>query len=857
MTSALCYLLPLIIVAVALDLFIVKGRQRLRELRQEEASQEEKISRRELWVRAFFQPTVIKGWGAGISPIIQKLIHEVLSAKWWLLVTGVVSISYSQYLMETRITQGDPFPAAEQWNAIHKLEIVNYENVLYAMPYFVCGAVLCGIFGIPISWKKSFENWSSRWVTHENGNWRSQSPKIIIGIVLFSFLLFRLSKHQYEQIFPFVWLIAIWLFTYSIWKLDNNARKTSPFDFQRGDFFWIILLLFFGFAVCAFALNDIPVYIIPDEGAFWETARALAQKEIHPAIFDSGVYTFPIASSIFQGWILRIFGINLWSWRFASVIPAVMTVIPLYLLAKLWFGRTTAITAGAMMLANPYFISFSRMGYNNSQALFPVTLCIFFFALAARKGSFFYLWLAGLTVGFSFYTYFATWLGLVTLCFGVLYLWVRKELTPKKTFIVLGTILIAWSVVFAPRIAYTASGPLNEGLVYKIIETNFINVFYARAYYADTALTRLTPLIQLGQDHAIFYEPVLYGELLYRGTVRTFLAMFNPYIVYEHFLNSGLSGVISPIFFLIGLAISLRSFKQLRFALPTIWFISGMFFLSIVGAFPPRHTHMVSIIPCLALIAGIGLNAVVKSLTETTSSKQTGARVFIQSTILTAVALASAYLGFQRYYVKMPVDYPALFEDTVSWLAWRTEKPVEIIYLSETQVPHRVEYLINAGMIPHTYRSMLISEFSSETDLAGNTPTMIFVDSPHEDKFPLQGLDLNGFGKAVSYKYKNEYITGYATTNTGIDLNPNVGVADGLNSLRDTPVRYVLLGLFILLVTTILLITQRIVGWPRKEFLLEIGKKRTETGQSIAGDSNDKSEFDFHLRIRIPPRKRD
>jgi 4-amino-4-deoxy-L-arabinose transferase-like glycosyltransferase len=99
------------------------------------------------------------------------------------------------------------------------------------------------------------------------------------------------------------------------------------------------------------------------------------------------------------------------------VIAGVFVVIPLYLLAKEWFGRVVAIVACVLMIANPYFISFSRLGYNNSQSLFPITLSIYFFALAARKGSYFYLWWSGLVAGFGFYTYSATLIVPIILCF--------------------------------------------------------------------------------------------------------------------------------------------------------------------------------------------------------------------------------------------------------------------------------------------------------------------------------------------------------------------------------------------------------------------------------------------------------
>jgi 4-amino-4-deoxy-L-arabinose transferase-like glycosyltransferase len=781
------------------------------------------------------------------------LFQRITAFRRWLLVAGMAAICYSQYLMENRFPLGDPNPAAENWNVVHKLEIVNYENVVAAFPYLVGGAVLCALFCVPISWKKPFENWSRRAAAAEQTDRQVQIIKVIIGLALFTLLLIQLSRHQYEPIHPILWLAAIGLFTHAVWKLDGNARNGPSLGIDTADFFWLTVLLTLGFAIGAFALNDIPVYIVPDEGSFWETARAIAQKELHPPVFDSGVYTFPVASSIFQGWVLRVFGVNLWGWRFSSVIAAVLTVIPLYLLTRLWFGRTTGVTACVLMVANPYFLAFARMGYNNSQALFPVTLAILFFAIAARKGSLFYLWLAGLTAGFGFYTYFSAWLGMVVLSLGVFVIWAYREVKLRRALVMLGVLWAAWTVVFAPRLAYTVSGPLTEGLVYKIVESSFFNAFYGRAYYDESALSATTPLIQLGEDQTIFYNPGIYGELLYRSTVRTFLAMFNPYIVSEHFLNSGLSGVISPVFFLIGLVLSLRQVKQLRFALPLLWITGGMLLLSILNTFPPRHTHLVSIIPSLALVSAIGLTAAAESLAELTFAHRSRLKTFAQMTLVTATALAVIYFGFHRYFTRMQVDYPAAFEDIASWLAWRTEEPLDLIYLGETEVPHRVEYLVKSKMVLHTYKTHLLSEFSPQTDLDANNPTIIFVDSPNAETFPLQDLSLPGFGEPVTFKYRDEYITGFALTNTDVDLSPKVGTDAGLDSLTTAPVRYVLFTLVAILILLGVLLILKTKAWSQKEFLLEIGQ-----APSNAGNDTDagKVEFNFHLRIRIPPRKR-
>ena len=59
MTSTLCLLLPLIALAVALDIFFVTGLQRFRKLKKEATDKDGvlKISKRELWGRAFFKTT--------------------------------------------------------------------------------------------------------------------------------------------------------------------------------------------------------------------------------------------------------------------------------------------------------------------------------------------------------------------------------------------------------------------------------------------------------------------------------------------------------------------------------------------------------------------------------------------------------------------------------------------------------------------------------------------------------------------------------------------------------------------------------------------------------------------------------
>jgi 4-amino-4-deoxy-L-arabinose transferase-like glycosyltransferase len=721
--------------------------------------------------------------------------------RWIFLVLGVASISYGQYLIEQRYTQGEPFPRAQLWNDIYKLQIVNFDNALHALPYLIGGAFLCGFVALPAAWKTSFSMRRFDILLREQIQWKKQLPYILSGGFLFVFLIVQLARHTYHSLYLLLWITSIIAFTYVTWRWDRNANKDLSPGITLLDVFWIASLLILGFIINTYALNDIPTILIPDEGKFWEIARAIAIKDLQPPFFGSGVYTFPIASSIYQGWILRLCGLNLWSWRFSSVFAGVITVIPLYLLGREWFDRRVAIAAAVLMVANPYFISFTRLGYNNSQSLFPVTLSIYFFALAARKGSVFYFWLAGVLTGIGFYTYSAAWLGPMTLCLGMLYLLALKQLNLKQMLVTLTVILLAWGVLFVPRVAYTASGEDSQGLVYKIFETSFVNTFYAKAFYGEADLLQTSPFVKFSENDTIFYEPVIYRELLFRGAVRTLLALFDPYIVREHFLVMGFTGGISAIFFLIGIALTFRLWKQMRFGIPLIWLTAGLIFLSTIAAFPPRHTHLVSIIPVLALISGIGLVATLERLMELMLSRRALVQTIVHRSLLALISAAIIYSGFHTYFVTMPVIYPPSFEDIASWVAWKTNTYVNLIYLSREDKPHRVQYLVDTKLALHNYESSTFDKFISQNLPTKNIPAILFVEE-NSEVLESKLRDLPGFSVPIPYSYTDGSILGYVVTNTIIDINPDVDREEGIRSLIATPVIWIFIPLVFIVVVS-------------------------------------------------------
>ncbi len=259
-----------------------------------------------------------------------------LPGRWFWLLIGLGLIVYGQTLMHRREPVGEINPTLETLNLSFRLDIVNMQNLGSAIPYLLIGGLLSSFAFLP--------GWNSREETQAatrnkaTPNWAYLLPRLAVGILLFAFLIFKLARHEYTPILPWLWVLALALFTYLLYKHEKASDATISPNIHRADIFWMTGLFLLGLGIGSFALIDIPNIMIPDEGSFWEAGRAIATGEFKPAFFDFGVYTFPIASSIFQGWVIRLFGVNIWSWRFASVLAGTLTVIPLYLLGARMVG---------------------------------------------------------------------------------------------------------------------------------------------------------------------------------------------------------------------------------------------------------------------------------------------------------------------------------------------------------------------------------------------------------------------------------------------------------------------------------------------------------------------------------------
>lgn len=644
---------------------------------------------------------------------------------------GTASVLLGQYIMLQREPLLARFVFTNSLNELFRIDVPNLDNVIVAtVLLFGGGAILFGVFrdhsvsssipdavpvdpiGLPSS---------SRRV------WLWMAGLSASAFFLFLFLIGRLSAGDDGNWLAIIWLSGLGLAGYVAFHFDQQAGRPLSAGLQRRDLVIVLGLVLLAVGIGAFDLTRKPFSLMGDEGSFWETAQAIAIGQYRPSIFDLGVYTYPILGSFYQALILRVFGLSLWSWRFASVLAGAVSVAPTYLLAREMFDRRVALLAGAAMIVMPYLIAFERLGYNNSQSLFPVTLTLYFLYAGLKRTSVVYLFLGGGAAGLGFYTYTSAQLGIVCAMLFFAYLFLKRHDETRRTVVVLGLVFVAgWGLTALPRLAYNAA-TRPEMMGNKLSESLFANVDYALDLFGPAELYRDYPPIPLG-NIKIFYRPDLYARLLVRGLIRTFLAFHHNLVITEHFIDGPLPGPFAVVFYFLGLTFTLANLRRASLALLAIWFFSGWALLSVINSFPPRHQHLVVLIPVISILTALGLVATADLVSEYLPKWRD--RV---SAVLVAINLGViAVLGLNDYFFDVQATYPPSFDQVITFTALNLQARGEIVYVYDKPAEKdNVPYGISKIPTFATFRTVSPEELAADqfSLVPGTAYTFIFHES--------------------------------------------------------------------------------------------------------------------------------
>ncbi len=540
-----------------------------------------------------------------------------------------------------------------------------------------------GLFAI-VTRRAALSDYRPLAIVEAGGNQR-RTPWLLLvaaiaGLVVWLLALQAVRGDPTGQAGTGPWLVALGIIAACWWRIDRmrGVRLSVRIDWREA--LWLVLALIAILAVFAFQLGDIPNSIWGDEGAFYANARDLSQGVYSLGVFGLGTYAQPAFPTLFQSWIIKLFGPTLTVWRLSSVIAMCLAALPLYFLVRATLGKRTAWLALVFYAVSPYVLTYARLGYDAAQAIWPVVLALALTWLAVRRDSRLYAFLAGAVAGLSFLVPASARIAIVIVPLWLIWMWIARRVSGKTIGWQLGAMFLGMMLTAAPPIVFGLSNTPADYLS-KQFESSFNNVFYARDFYPEDQLFDWYGPITAGQQQ-LFYAPHIYAPLIGRGVIRTALAFHLPSVVRENFLVGSLADPFG-ILYVLGLAWCCARFRRPGYALWPIWLLLGGFLASALSTYPPRAVFLLPIVPALVTLGALGLTASIDVLAQLIGNLPDR----VKSYGLIGVTLLLAVLGLRAYFVEMPRHFPPDLDNVVFWEAQSVPPGTDLTLIQPEGLP--------------------------------------------------------------------------------------------------------------------------------------------------------------------------
>lgn len=200
--------------------------------------------------------------------------------------------------------------------------------------------------------------------------------------------------------------------------------------------------------------------IIGDEYIFYHYGRIMLNEHGLKHILDhllsarTVIYSkFLYLSVLPHALFMRLFGADNFGWRFANVYLAILSIPFFYGFVKTFWQRRTALVYAFLFAVSQYLICFSRIGYNNVQALLGMAVTLWLAGKAVASGKDLYFSLLGMALGVCLYIYPAV---LAVMPLPVLLLlfycppWQSRRTLAQWTLLISGFSLLFLPLIFEP-----------------------------------------------------------------------------------------------------------------------------------------------------------------------------------------------------------------------------------------------------------------------------------------------------------------------------------------------------------------------------------------------------------------------
>lgn len=248
-------------------------------------------------------------------------------------------------------------------------------------------------------------------------------------------------------------------------------RKSRFISFYNTILFLILFLCSF---LYLYKLHILPFALHGDEG---ETAlQALEILHGNVGIIGLGWYDLPLLSFVPHSITMKIFGETILGDRLASVVFGIGTLVFMYLVNRLLFSQRVALIGTLLFGTSHMWIALSRLGMPYNQAVFLTLGSVYFFIKAWYSEKKRYYALAGIFLGFCFYSYFAARLTPLILIPYALALVFKNDSFLKK-FVYFAIVITFFCLTLLPQIKTYVDNPHSF-----MSRTNSVYIFSSESH---------------------------------------------------------------------------------------------------------------------------------------------------------------------------------------------------------------------------------------------------------------------------------------------------------------------------------------------------------------------------------------
>jgi hypothetical protein len=346
--------------------------------------------------------------------------------------------------------------------------------------------------------------------------------------------------------------------------------------------FWLFTL---AVVLFSFKMSSWNYSFVGDEYSFYFYPNQVIAHQTFPQIAASffnikGVYdVHPYFSSLFAYVNMLFFGDDYFGWHLSNILLMAFTIPMFYEFFKSFLHERVALLAVIPLAFSHYLVNFSKIGYNNLQALFAMCLILWVANKASKQRSFSMYFLLGISLGACFYTFP---LGIFTIPLVGLFLLMfdpprSKAVWARYSLAILGLLIILIPIFFQPTYWSGMAG----------------NTIFFEKHLGISIFSSVFEVIK----H-------ITSNLLYTSFAYLLIPTENHFIVSS--LIDPLLGVFLPLGFLLSI-INFRKNKVLAFL--ALSYVFEILIMSISNPYDsPPLTRMFLFIPFYFVFAALGLD---------------------------------------------------------------------------------------------------------------------------------------------------------------------------------------------------------------------------------------------------------